>query len=315
MARRDQPYFPLYVQDFLTDEKLAECSAESVGVYIYLLCIMHKSQDYGKILLRQKDRQNERQILNFAEKLVRQMPFKVDVIDRALEELVDEGVLTIDGDVLFQKRMVKDGELSDKRAISGKKGAENTNKGNREKSRFAAAKSAAKRSANSENENENEDITESENSSLSEEGGTGGETEAEVTDPPVYNLPLNDGKTYGITKGQMLKWETLYPAVDVMQEFRKMDGWLEANPRKRKTKRGIVQFITGWLAREQDRGGSRGHPQQAPQQRKNFANLHVDEPDDEYSVSRYMREHDVSREEAEVAIRAITDGKKVQKIP
>ena len=43
MALRDQPYLPLYVQDFLTDEKLAECSAMATGVYIRLMCIMHKS--------------------------------------------------------------------------------------------------------------------------------------------------------------------------------------------------------------------------------------------------------------------------------
>ena len=44
MALRDQPYIPLYVQDFMTDEKLSECSAESTGVYIRVMCIMHKSQ-------------------------------------------------------------------------------------------------------------------------------------------------------------------------------------------------------------------------------------------------------------------------------
>ena len=41
MALRDQPYLPLYVLDFLVDEKLAYCSAESTGVYIRLMCILH----------------------------------------------------------------------------------------------------------------------------------------------------------------------------------------------------------------------------------------------------------------------------------
>lgn len=40
MALRDQPYLPLYVLDFLVDEKLAYCSAESTGVYIRLMCIL-----------------------------------------------------------------------------------------------------------------------------------------------------------------------------------------------------------------------------------------------------------------------------------
>lgn len=36
-----------------------------------------------------------------------------------------------------------------------------------------------------------------------------------------------------------------------------MRGWLDANPQKRKTKRGIKAFVVRWLAKEQDKGGSR----------------------------------------------------------
>ncbi len=123
MALRDQPYLPLYVQDFLTDEKLVECSAQSTGVYIRLMCLMHKSSQYGCILLKQKDKQNDSTILNFAYKLSRQMPYTVDVIADALAELLEENVVQISGDTLLQKRMVKDANLSDTRASSrrGKK--------------------------------------------------------------------------------------------------------------------------------------------------------------------------------------------------
>ena len=38
-----------------------------------------------------------------------------------------------------------------------------------------------------------------------------------------------------------------------MQQLRKMCGWLDANPRNRKTKGGILKFVNGWLAREQDK--------------------------------------------------------------
>ena len=156
MARRDQPYFPLYVQDFMTDEKLANCTAESTGVYIRLLCIMHKSEDYGKILLRQKFRQSEQQIQNFAGMLARQMPYDKEVIARSLDELLDEKVIYIDGDTLCQKRMIKDGNTSEKRSISGRKGAEATNQRKNKSPKFAEQFAAAKSAANSENENEDE---------------------------------------------------------------------------------------------------------------------------------------------------------------
>lgn len=74
--------------------------------------------------------------------------------------------------------------------------------------------------------------------------------------PPVAELPLNDGSLFPVYAPDASKWSMLYPAVNVLQELRKMTGWLDANPKRRKTKAGIRSFITGWLAREQDRGGA-----------------------------------------------------------
>jgi len=148
MSLRNQPYFPLYVQDYLTDEKLNECSAQSQGVYIKLMCLMHKSDEYGKILLKQKDKQNGKQINNFAYKLVKHLPFAEKIIIDSLTELIEEKVLYIDNDFLCQKRMIKDNALSIIRSEAGKKGGNKT----QSKSNFAKAKSEA----NSENENEGE---------------------------------------------------------------------------------------------------------------------------------------------------------------
>lgn len=85
-----------------------------------------------------------------------------------------------------------------------------------------------------------------------------------VSTPPVITLPLNDGSEYSVFQSQCQEWETLYPAVDVTQQLRNMRGWLLSNPDKRKTKRGINRFITGWLSKEQDRGGSRINSKQSP---------------------------------------------------
>lgn len=46
--------------------------------------------------------------------------------------------------------------------------------------------------------------------------------------------------------------------MDVEQELRRMIAWLDSNPIKRKTRRGIERFINNWLARTQDFGGSKG---------------------------------------------------------
>lgn len=138
MALRDQPYLPLYVQDFLTDEKLAECSASANGVYIRVMCIMHKSEEYGKIFIKEKDLcrtfcpgktsgKYDGKLPAIAAKLARHLPYSTPEIEAALEELLDEGVLSLEGNCLYQKRMVKDAEISEKRALSGRRGAQATN--------------------------------------------------------------------------------------------------------------------------------------------------------------------------------------------
>lgn len=148
MPRRDQPYLPLYVQDYLTDEKLNLCSLTSQGVYIKLMCIMHKSEEYGTILLKQKDKQTSSTCLNFACKIARLIPVSIEDLESAISELVDEDVLQIEGDKLVQKRMVRDNALSEVRAEAGKKGGTNTQK-------FAKAKVQANSETDIVNENEN----------------------------------------------------------------------------------------------------------------------------------------------------------------
>ena len=46
-----------------------------------------------------------------------------------------------------------------------------------------------------------------------------------------------------------------YPDVLVAQEIDRAKLWLEANPAKRKT--NVRRFLTNWVSRQQERGGSR----------------------------------------------------------
>lgn len=135
MALRDNPYLPLYVMDFANDEKLRMCSAEATGVYIRLMCILHKSQDYGKLQIKESfvytkpdtnriqnkiQTEYNKEILysEFAENLSKQMPFTVEVIKVGLLELDYYGVIRLDGNTLYQPRMVKDAAISETRRKS-----------------------------------------------------------------------------------------------------------------------------------------------------------------------------------------------------
>jgi hypothetical protein len=149
MAKKDQPYLALYIQDFLTDEKLAECTASSVGVYIKLMCLLHKQEQYGSILLKQKYKQMVKQTGNqisdfasmFACQIFKNLLFDAETVSTGLAELLKEDVIQLDGDLLYQKRMLKDGKISTIRAKTGSEGGKKTQEKIRKKGTdFAKAK-------------------------------------------------------------------------------------------------------------------------------------------------------------------------------
>lgn len=67
-------------------------------------------------------------------------------------------------------------------------------------------------------------------------------------------LPTNrSGEEVGVSEEDAAEMARLYPAVDVSGALLRMRAWLLANPKRRKTKRGMSRFINAWLSREQDR--------------------------------------------------------------
>lgn len=79
-------------------------------------------------------------------------------------------------------------------------------------------------------------------------------------------LPLKEsGKDYAVTESMAQNWAQSYPGVDVPQELLQMRSWLQANPTRRKTRKQMPRFITGWLSREQDKA-----PPAVPQEEGHF---------------------------------------------
>ena len=69
-------------------------------------------------------------------------------------------------------------------------------------------------------------------------------------------MMLITGNTYQTEDADVIAWQRAYPKVDVHQELAAMESWLDANPAKRKTPKGIKRFINSWLSRAQNQGGS-----------------------------------------------------------
>ena len=85
------------------------------------------------------------------------------------------------------------------------------------------------------------------------------ESQAPHAPDPAFQLPLNDKTFFAVTEKQISHFSELYPAVNIEQSFRNMIGWLESNPTKRKTRRGITKFVNHWLSKEQDKPNHNGY--------------------------------------------------------
>ena len=66
-------------------------------------------------------------------------------------------------------------------------------------------------------------------------------------------LPLVDGSEYQVSKSQIASWKEAFPAIDVKTELKAMKAWLEANPKNKKTAKGIARFAVSWLGRAQNK--------------------------------------------------------------
>ena len=69
-------------------------------------------------------------------------------------------------------------------------------------------------------------------------------------------MMLITGNIYQTEDADVIAWQRAYTKVDVHQELAAMESWLDANPAKRKTPKGIKRFINSWLSRAQNQGGS-----------------------------------------------------------
>jgi hypothetical protein len=119
------------------------------------------------------------------------------------------------------------------------------------------------------------------------------ESESTESGQKVISLILNDKSFHDVYQKDIDKWTELYPAVDIIQELRKMVGWLDSNPTKRKTKRGISRFINNWLASAQDKGGNQNQKYAGQYQSQTSQMLDQSyEMMSEWARKKEMEEHD-----------------------
>ena len=250
-------YFPLDVT-FFTDPKIkilkARYGVDGIAVYIYLLCEIYRVGYYLQL--------NEDSIYIFSDDLKMSAEKVMQVLNFLLERSLFDSKLFQSDKVLTSAGIQKRFQLAVKeRAKKNPVNAEGFWLLPPEKT-----EPFIKVHPHDSNSQKNEDNS-GKNSSYSREkslkeskekeskGNKSKYISPEVQSTPgrmLYELVLLSGDKYPVYEADVEKYRSLYPAVDVDQEFRKMIGWLDSHSKNRKTARGIGKFINGWLCRAQD---------------------------------------------------------------
>jgi len=119
MTRKKLPGFMLYPDDLTADEALAVVSIGAFGLWIKLLCVMHKCTMRG--YLRQENGEPYS-----IEQIGRLTGCSVDEADHLLNELIDAGAASkTKNGIIYNRRMVREEEKRMKCSDAGKRGGGN----------------------------------------------------------------------------------------------------------------------------------------------------------------------------------------------
>lgn len=169
------------------------------------------------------------------------------------DALIFVGWLVQDGDSLYFNNFEKhNGKSSKNRSLTNDRvnKARNLKRKRNENGNASSVTGSDQKAVPKEEEEEEEEKDKKHENILPDAN----ENQHQASEVVFISLPLSDGKSFfDVTEGYFLEQVALYPGVNIEQEFRNMLGWLNSNPAKRKTPRGIKRFITTWLQNSQDK--------------------------------------------------------------
>lgn len=116
------PWFKFYPSDWRSDEELRNCSAAARGLWVEMLCLMHKAKPYGHLLIN-GDLLTDTQ-------LSMQTGIPESQIVQSMHELEKAGVFSRnEKGVPYSRKMVRDEQKSNTAKNYGKKGGNPSLKG------------------------------------------------------------------------------------------------------------------------------------------------------------------------------------------
>jgi hypothetical protein len=250
------PAMQWYPGDWRKDIAVQSLSFHDRGVWFEMLMIMHDSEQRGKLML------NGRAMAD--EQIARAVGLDNQTFNQTLTTLLGSGVAERDTETgaIANRRMVRDEHIRQIRTEAGSKGG-NPVLLNQVPNHQPKQKSTPSSSSSTSVVKEKPSVSLAPSLPAEELAGT---------------LPLLNGTEFPISKAQIAEWSQAYPGIHVRNELVRMKVWLDANPERRKTPKGIKRAIIRWLSRAQDQTPI-GQPRNgAPNVRtnSNFAVLQAD---------------------------------------
>lgn len=235
-------YLPLAVKDWMGDPQVSLLADSTRGIWMDALCSMFMLDRCG-------------QLVGTVQELARLCRTTADGMRAALVDLSERGAADVSEKhgvvTLTNRRMRREYEIRTSAAERKRKQREASNAAGR------APRDVTPPVTHHSNSNSHSQSKKSEAHAARASARSRASTPAAELLPADLSFPTfptcGDPKTWQLTEAQIAKWSATFPAVDVPGECRKAHGWIEANPRRRKTARGMPKFLFGWLERAQNR--------------------------------------------------------------
>jgi len=229
LKQDNRPSFSFYPKDWLSSKEIRISSFSARGLWIEILCLMFFEKKRGSLKLPLKyeiekcktdAKVNAKgNAKNYAKYLSELLGKKEEEIYVILDELEMNEVLSYVGDLMICRRMYYENEVS-----------------------LIRRESALKRWGK-DNTNENAKIMQT------------AEEEEEVSIKVLkISFSFNTKSWENINNEDKEGWKKAFPICDIEGELLKMKEWLISNPEKKKVR--YRRFITNWLGRKQDKGGT-----------------------------------------------------------
>ena len=265
--KRGIEYFPFDV-DFFSDKKIrilkSRFGADGIAIYLYLLCEVYKNgyfiqidDDYEYIISDDLSMSNEKvkQVLKFLleRSLLDSKLFQSDTIitSRGIQCRFQEAIKTraskSEIEVESKYWLLSESETQPFIKFTQNEDYSEKNPSYSEKNPSYSEKNPSYSEKNDTKESKEKESKENKSNTRSELN--------ESAPSSNLKIPLNDNSFYEVPIKRLAEWKKAFPSVDVEYQLNRMIVWCNANPKKRKTKRGVERFITNWLGKEQDSGG------------------------------------------------------------